>query len=122
MGMGADITVPADQEGDLAGLFEHFASKLGTALVKLHERLQAVQDREERLPWLMVRPPDELDRQIFEAIDRLGSARTRDLLESLSDPPPMRTLQRRLQQLCRDGLVVKHGARKFAFYRVAGQE
>jgi phage repressor protein C with HTH and peptisase S24 domain len=32
---------------------------------------------------------------------------------------PLRTLQRRLQKLVHDGLLVKHGGRKDAFYRVA---
>jgi hypothetical protein len=67
----------------------------------------------------MVRPPDELDRQVFEIIERLGSARTRDILDAIDDPPPLRTLQRRLQRLCRDGLIRKNGARKYAYYRLA---
>ena len=57
--------------------------------------------------------------QIGPAVSVFGSARTRDVLDALSDPPPLRTLQRRLQRLCRDGLVRKNGARKFAYYRLA---
>jgi hypothetical protein len=43
----------------------------------------------------MVRPPDELDRQVFDIIEKLGSARSQDILKELTDPPPLRTLQRR---------------------------
>jgi hypothetical protein len=112
-------TSAADYRGDLTDYFEHFTFDLARTLVEHHRRLEGFQDDEDRLPWLMVRPPDELDRQIFDVIERLGSARSHDILSKLSDTPPLRTLQRRLQRLCRDGLVVKHGARKYAHYRLA---
>jgi len=117
--LGSITTSAADFRCDLTSYFEHFTFDLARTLVEHHRRLESFQDREDRLPWLMVRPPDELDRQIFDIIERFGSARTRDILAELSDPPPPRTLQRRLQRLCRDGLVVKHGARKYAHYRLA---
>ena len=42
-----------------------------------------------------------------------------DNLEALPDPkPPLRTLQRRLQKLVHEGLLLKHGTRKDAFYQV----
>lgn len=117
--LGGITTSSADYRGDLTSYFEHFSFDLARALVEYQRRLEGFQDNEDRLPWLMVRPPDELDRQIFDIIERFGSARTRDILTELSDAPPLRTLQRRLQRLCRDGLVVKHGARKYAHYRLA---
>jgi hypothetical protein len=111
-------TRAADHEGDLTDFFEHFVSGLARSLSEHHRRLEGFQDAEDRLPWLMVRPPDELDRQIFDNVERLGSVRAQDILRELSDPPPLRTLQRRLQRLARDGLITKHGSRKFAFYRL----
>ena len=112
---------PADQQGDLTGLFEYFAGELAGALNRHQKELMALQDTEDRLPWLMVRPPDKLDRQVFEIIERFGAARTREIHSALSDPPPLRTLQRRLKGLCQDGLVVKHGSRKDAYYKLAEQ-
>jgi hypothetical protein len=106
--------------GDVTRVLEHFAENVGSALSALNHRLQKTQDNDERLPWLMVRPPDELDRRVFEAIEKHGSATSAVILKDLSDqPPPLRTLQRRLQKLARDGLLEKHGGRKDAFYRVA---
>lgn len=117
--LGLTITSAADYRGELTGYFEHFSFDLGRALAAHNEKLMTFQDSEDRLPWLMVRPPDELDRQVFEIIERRGSARAQEILAGISDPPPLRTLQRRLQRLCKDGLLTKHGARKFAFYRLA---
>lgn len=116
--LGGIITSAADNSGDLTRYFEHFTLDIARVLVEHHKRLEAFQDREDRLPWLMVRPPDELDRQVFDIIERFGSARTQDIIGELSDPPPLRTLQRRLQRLCKDGLVIKNGARKYAYYRL----
>ena len=113
------LVAPADLEGDLTSLFEHFAMELARSLGELHRKLESFQDREARLPWLVVRPPDELDRQIFEIIERVGAARSSQISGGLHDPPPLRTLQRRLQRLCRDGLLAKHGGRRDAFYRIA---
>jgi len=117
--LGGIITDAADHRGDLTAYFEHFVLDLARVLAEHQKRLESFQDREDRLPWLMVRPPDELDRQIFDIIERFGSTRTQDILGELSDPPPLRTLQRRLQRLCKDGLIVKNGARKYAHYRLA---
>jgi hypothetical protein len=86
---------------------------------ELCDQLLSYQDKEERLPWLMVRPPDELDRQIYDIIEQLGAARCKQIYEELRDPSPLRTLQRRLQRLAQDGLVSKHGGRKNAYYRIA---
>jgi len=113
------IAVKADHLGDLTRYFEHFAVELARALVHLENQLDKFQDQEDRLPWLMVSPPDELDRQIFDIIEKLGSARSQDILGELSEPPPLRTLQRRLQRLTKEGLIAKHGSRKFAYYRLA---
>lgn len=113
-----DVVSTADSTGNLTGYFEHFTLALAKALGEHHSRLRAVQDNEDRLPWLTVRPPDQLDRQIFDVIERCGSVTGQDLLRQLTDPPPLRTLQRRLQRLGRDGFVTKHGARKFAYYRL----
>lgn len=117
--LGGIVTAAADDRGELTDYFEHFAFDLARTLVQHQQRLESFQDREDRLPWLMVRPPDELDRQLFDIIERFGSARTQDILGEISDPPPLRTLQRRLQRLCKDGLLVKHGARKYAYYRLS---
>ncbi len=117
--LGGGVTSAADHLGDLTRYYQHFAFDLARALSEHHQKLERFQDDEDRLPWLMVRPPDELDRQVFDIIERLGSARTRDILAGLTDPPPLRTLQRRLQRLCRDGLIIKNGARKYAYYRLA---
>jgi len=113
------IMAKADHLGDLTQYFEHFTIELAQALVVLKNRLDRFQDQEDRLPWLMVSPPDELDRQIFDIIEQLGSARSQDILKELSEPPPLRTLQRRLQRLTKEGLIAKHGSRKFAYYRLA---
>ena len=113
------FSIKAYETGDLTDYFEIFAGNLARALNHLAQSLLNFQDNEDRLPWLMVRPPDELDRHIFDIIERFGSAKAQDILKELKDPPPIRTLQRRLQQLCKDGLIAKHGSRKFAFYRLA---
>ena len=124
---GRELMVPdpmplaeADYEGDLTPVFEFFANGVGMVLEALVRHLGTVQDQEDRLPWMMVRPPDDLDRRVFEIVERLGSARSAQILELLPDPaPPLRTLQRRLQRLVADGLLVKLGARRNAFYRIA---
>ena len=107
----------ADADGDLTSFFEHFSMEIARALGELHRRLESFQDREDRLPWLVVRPPDELDRAIFEVIERLCAARSSQIIDALHEPPPLRTLQRRLQRLCREGLLAKHGGRRDAFYQ-----
>lgn len=120
MQRGVDFSTKAVLSGDITGVLEHFASYVGLALGECAKRLRRRQDAEDRLPWLMVRPPDEVDRAIFEAVEKHGSATSPTILGVLPEPrPPLRTLQRRLQNLVRDGLLVKHGGRKDAFYRVA---
>jgi len=105
--------------GDITVLLECFASYVGLALADCVKRLRTCQDDEDRLPWLMLRPPDDMDRAIFDAVEKHGSATSPTILAALPEPrPPLRTLQRRLQKLVRDGLLVKHGGRKDAFYRV----
>jgi len=106
-------------DGKLNGLFEKHTLGVARALDELHDTLLSYQDKEECLPWLMVRPPDELDRQIYDIIERLGAARSKQIHAELNDPPPLRTLQRRLQRLAQDGLVSKQGGRKDAYYRIA---
>ncbi len=112
------VNMAEADRGDLTPYFETFANRLADALVELRDRLRARQDDEERLPWLTMRPPDELDRQIFEAVESLGSALARQILDQINDPPPLRTLQRRLHKLCTNGLITKHGGRRDAFYRL----
>jgi hypothetical protein len=117
---GINVATKAQVSGDVTGVLEHFTSYVGHALADCAARLRRHQDTEDRLPWMMVRPPDEMDRQIFEAVEKHGSATSPTILAALPVPrPPLRTLQRRLQRLVHDGLLVKHGARKDAFYRVA---
>ena len=107
-------------DGDITVILENFASNAGLALGECAKRLRQQQDDEDRLPWLMLRPPDDVDRAIFEAVEKHGSTTSPTIRSALAEPrPPLRTLQRRLQKLVRDGLLVKHGGRKDAFYRVA---
>jgi hypothetical protein len=115
-----NVATKALASGDVTDLLEHFAHFTGLALADCAARLRRHQDTEDRLPWMMLRPPDEMDRLIFEAVEKHGSATSPTVLEALPEPrPPLRTLQRRLQKLVHDGLLVKHGSRKDAFYRVA---
>lgn len=117
---GINVATKALVSGDVTGVLEHFTYHVGLALAESAARLRRHQDTEDRLPWLMVRPPDEMDRLIFEAVEKHGSATSPTILVALAEPrPPLRTLQRRLQKLVHDGLLVKHGGRKDAFYRVA---
>lgn len=119
LALAPSLNLSDDDFCDLTSYFESFTLDLNHALTEHNKTLKALIDSEDGLPWLMVRPPDELDRQIFEIIERQGSARSQEILASIPNPPPLRTLQRRLQRLCRDGLLAKQGARKFAFYRIA---
>lgn len=106
--------------GDLTPMLEHFAHHVALALSELWQRLERHQDQEDRLPWLMLRPPDEIDRLIFEAVEKRGSATSSAILGDLPIPrPPLRTLQRRLKRLVHEGLLAKLGNRKDAFYRVS---
>ena len=117
---GLNVATKALVSGDVTGVLEHFAHYTGLALADCAARLRRHQDTEDRLPWMMLRPPDEMDRLIFEAVEKHGSATSPTVLAALPEPrPPLRTLQRRLQKLVHGGLLVKHGARKDAFYRVA---
>ena len=107
-------------QGDLTPVLEHFAHHVALALSGLWQRLERHQDQEDRLPWLMQRPPDEVDRLIFEAVEKRGSATSTVILSDLPAPrPPLRTLQRRLKRLAHEGLLAKLGNRKDAFYRVS---
>jgi hypothetical protein len=117
---GINVATKAQVSGDVTGVLEHFAHYVGLALAECAARLRRHQDTEDRLPWMMVRPPDDMDRLIFEAVEKHGSATSPMVLAALAEPrPPLRTLQRRLQKLVQEGLLVKHGGRKDAFYRVA---
>jgi hypothetical protein len=106
---------------DLTRLFEGFSLEIADALGERWKQLCKQQDDEQRLPGLMARPPDELDREIFDVIEKVGNTRCGDLRDMLNDPPPTRTIQRRLKRLVGDGLIVKRGARKDAYYVIAGQ-
>jgi len=116
---GLNVATKAVVSGDLTGVLDHFPHYVSLALAHCAAALQRHQDTEDRLPWMMLRPPDEMDRLIFEAVEKHGSATSPTVLAALPEPrPPLRTLQRRLQKLVHDGLLVKHGGRKDAFYRI----
>lgn len=117
---GGNVATKAVVSGDLTGVLEHFLHHVSLALADCAAHLQRHQDNDDRLPWMMLRPPDEMDRLIFEAVEKHGSATSPTVLAVLPEPrPPLRTLQRRLHKLVHGGLLVKHGGRKDAFYRVA---
>jgi hypothetical protein len=117
---GGNVATKAVFSGDLTGVLEHFLHHVSLALADCAAHLQRHQDNDDRLPWMMLRPPDEMDRLIFEAVEKHGSATSPTVLAVLPEPrPPLRTLQRRLHKLVHGGLLVKHGGRKDAFYRVA---
>jgi hypothetical protein len=117
---GINAATKAQVSGDVTSVLEHFSHYVGLALAACEARLRRHQDTEDRLPWMMLRPPDEMDRLIFEAVGKHGSATSPTVLAALPEPrPPLRTLQRRLQKLVCDRVLVKHGSRKDAFYRVA---
>lgn len=103
---------------DLTLYFEEFATAIGKVLFEVYKTLCEVKDDEERLPWLSFRPPDTLDRQIFDVIESLGSAKASQIIEKIEEPPPLRTLQRRLLKLCKNGLLTKHGSRRDAYYQI----
>lgn len=121
-GMALRPTAPgfghAQTTGDLTRYFEFFASAVGDGMSEIARDLEGRQETEQRRPWMTVRPPDQLDRQIFDAVQRLGSATIQQLLGAIHDPPPLRTVQRRLKRLCDKGLLAKHGSRRDAFYRL----
>ena len=52
-------------------------------------------------------------------LGKLTHVGTREIVEGLDSPPPLRTLQRRLAGMVKRGLVEKTGARKDARYRIA---
>jgi hypothetical protein len=119
LGGGMHLASKARGSGDLTPMLEFFCSQSALALMAHARQLDRVRDSEDRVPWLVVAPPDQMDRRILEAVEKRGSARSPVILEALVDPkPPLRTLQRRLQKLVHDGLLVKHGTRKDAFYQV----
>lgn len=121
-GMALRPTAPgfgyAQTTGDLTRYFEFFASAVGVGMSDIARDLEGRHESEQRRPWMTVRPPDQLDRQIFDAVQRVGSATIQQLLGAIHDPPPLRTVQRRLKKLCDKGLLAKHGSRRDAFYRL----
>jgi hypothetical protein len=107
-------------QSELTPVLEHFAHHVSLALSELRQRLERHLDQEDRLPWLMQRPPDEVDRLIFEGVEKRGSATSGAILEDDPAPrPPLRTLQRRLKRLVHEGLLAKLGNRKDAYYRLS---
>jgi hypothetical protein len=107
-----------DFSGDLTPLFTDFARAISDGLEEVRKQVAQARDRHDRLPWMETRMPDDLDRQIFAIIEQAGTVTSQAVLTGLPDPPPLRTLQRRLQALVSDGLVVRVGGRKNATYRV----
>lgn len=111
-------TIPAHEEGDLTPLFEGFARVVALSMDQLKDRLDRVRDKEDKLPWLVMQPPDDIDRQIFTIVEKRGSVRSQQILSDMKNPPPLRTLQRHLKHLVAAGLIAKVGSRKHAFYRM----
>lgn len=86
----------------------------------------------EQLERVAVEPPPDFDvflkgwndlvRELAEGeLEMIGREHDEPRLHSPSvrEPPPLRTLQRRLQRLAKEGLIAKEGSRKFACYRLA---
>ena len=118
LGPSAPGFAHAQTTGDLTCYFEFFASAVGDGMSDIARDLEGRQEAEQQRPWTTVRAPDQLDRQIFDAVQRLGSSTIQQLLGAFHDPPPLRTVQRRLKNLCDKGLLAKHGSRRDAFYRL----
>lgn len=106
-------------EGDLTGFFERFAEELAVLLRTMSDSFGRLRNNEEHLPWEVVSPPDALDAAIVKVLERTSNAGSAAIVQRLGrDAPPLRTLQRRLNRMVRDGLVLKRGARKSATYSV----
>ncbi len=111
------------EAGDLTKYFEEFAFALLTVLSELLEQLGRVQNNETHLPWQLVAPPDELDARLYDVVEQLGQVGSAAILEALgAAAPPLRTVQRRLQKLVGDGVLLKRGGRKNATYSLADPE
>jgi hypothetical protein len=122
------LTTPSDRmvtadAGDLTSYFEDFSWFLSRVLGERLEQLGRVQSNESFLPWKVAAPADELDARLYDVLDRLGRSGSAAILESLGpNAPPLRTVQRRLQKLVGDGVLVKRGARKNAAYALADRD
>lgn len=112
-----------DDTGDFTEMFERFVSALFFVMHERVAQLGRITDNTAYLPWQVVAPPDALEARMFEVVERLGTARSAAIVESLgANAPPMRTVQRRLQKMVRERTIVKHGARKTATYSVPGRD
>lgn len=111
-------------DGDLTQYFERFTHALLLVLEERLGQLGRAQADEAHLPWELLAPPDALDARIFEVVEQLGHATSTVLRNQRmgSKAPPLRTIQRRLQKLVRDGALTKRGARKNASYAVPAAE
>lgn len=106
-----DVEVMLDT-GDATALVTTFAAALRRALADQHQRvLRKVLGHQRQIATL-----DALDREIVGVLETLGPASSRELAGAMESPPPLRTLQRRLQNLVGQGLVHKTGSRKGARY------
>jgi hypothetical protein len=119
----ARINLLETDQGDLTKYFELFTSALLRVLWERLEALGRVRDNEEHLPWKVVAPPDAIDANLYEVVERLGQAGSAAIVAGLGkNAPPLRTVQRRLQKLVSDGVLAKRGARKNAVYTLAGRD
>jgi hypothetical protein len=110
-------------DGDLTQYFERFTHALWLVLDERLRQLGRAQADEANLPWELLAPPDALDARIFEVVEQLGHATSTVIRQRMgSKAPPLRTIQRRLQKLVRDGALGKRGARKNASYAVPAAE
>lgn len=110
-------------DGDLTQYFERFTHALWLVLDERLRQLGRAQADEANLPWELLAPPDALDARIFEVVEQLGHATSTVIRQRMgAKAPPLRTIQRRLQKLVRDGALGKRGARKNASYAVPAAE
>ncbi len=105
------------REGDFTEYFELFAEELAILLRRMSDELGRLRHAEEHLPWEVVSPPDQLDADVMKVLERTSNAGSATIAQRLGrNAPPLRTLQRLLSRLVRDGLLLKRGGRKNATY------
>lgn len=105
--------------GDLTAHLENFTGDFAHAQSDRIRHMSRFASELRHLPQGALSAPDELDHTLFDAVRTLGQPTTREILDTIASPPPLRTVQRRLQGLVKRGLLEKIGARKDARYRIA---
>jgi Fic family protein len=117
------LSEPRERElldtGDVTAPLEEFASDFARSQTESLRHMSRFASELHHLPPAVLSTPDEIDQALFDAVRTLGHPTTRELLGILPSPPPLRTVQRRLQGLVKRGLLEKTGARKDARYRFA---